>query len=186
MIKRFLPCLMIFVLLVLSACAPAITPQDTYATKMQPAIASLTKFQDDFASLETGLTEQLDPTTGVTRLQLIDLYNIAIQEYKINRDDYSKLGLMPLDALVAPAVKVSKEGRSLQETLSTITPTEDLKADHQAILDCLQSRVAFAEELSSSIKELNDIDMSKAGGLVACDQFDAAVQKLTSFVNEKK
>lgn len=185
MIKRFIPCLMVLVFLVLSSCAPAITPQDTYATKMQPAITSLTKFQDDFTNLETILTEPLDQATGVTRLQLIDLYNISM-EYKINRDDYSKLGLMPLDALVAPAVKVSRDGKSLLETLSAITPTEDLKADHQAILDCVQSRVAFAEELSSSIKELSAIDMNKAGDLVACDQFDASLQKLTSFVNGNK
>jgi hypothetical protein len=186
LIKRFIPCLIVLVLLILSSCAPAIAPEDPYAAKMQPAIASLTKFRDDFTVLETVLTEQLDPATGVTRLQLIDLYNIATQEYKINRDDYSKLGLMPLDALVAPAVKVSKDGNSLLETLSAVTPTEELKADHQVILDCLQSRIAFAEELSSSIKELSAIDMNKAGDLVACDQFETSLEKLTSFVNENK
>ncbi|HSJ89071.1 MAG TPA: hypothetical protein VK909_17810 [Anaerolineales bacterium] len=183
--KRVTPCLVVLVVLVMASCAPAGTPQNTYAAQMQPAIASLTKFQDDFTSLETLLTEQLDPSTGVTRLQLIDLYNISM-EYKITRDEYSKLGLMPLDALVAPAVKVSKDGKSILETLSAVTPTEDLKADHQVVLDCVQSRIAFAEELSSSIKELSAIDMSKAGDLVACDQLDASVGKLTAFVDENK
>lgn len=184
MVKRLPPFLMLFVFL-LSACGTAIVPQDTYASKMQLTVKSLAKWQDDFANLETLLNEPLDPASGVTRLQLIELYNIAM-EYPITRDDYSKLGLMPLDALVAPAVKVSKDGKSLLEAVSAVTPVQETQADHQVILDCLKSRIAFAEELSTSIKELNAIDMTKAGDLIACEPFDASLQKLTTFVNGSK
>jgi hypothetical protein len=170
---------------VLSSCAPSTTPQDTYAAGVQPAIELLAKFQDDFSSFETLLTETLDPATGVTRLQLIDLYNVAM-EYQISRDDYSNLGLMPLDALVAPAVKLSKDGKSILDILSDVTPVEEMQADHQVVLECLQKRIAFADELSSSIKELSAIDMSKAGDLLACEPFDTSLEKLTAFVNGNK
>ena len=185
MIKRVISCLFVLVLFLLASCTPASTPQNKYATEIQPAIELLSKFQDDFSSLETLLTEPLDQTTGVTRLQLIDLYNVAM-EYQISRDDYSNLGLMPLDALVGPAVKISKDGKSILDILAEVTPVEDMQADHQVILDCLQTRIAFAEELSSSIKELSAIDMTKAGDLVACEPFDTSVEKLMTFVNGNK
>ena len=185
MLKRIIPFLMVTLVFVMVSCAPATTPQNTYATKMQPAIEPLAKFQDDFSSLESLLTEQLDPATGVTRLQLIDLYNVAM-EYQISRDDYSNLGLMPLDALVAPAVKLSKDGKSILDILAEVTPVEDIQDDHQVILDCLQKRIAFADELASSIKELSAIDMTKAGELVACEPFDSSLEKLTTFVNGNK
>jgi len=177
--------MVVLVLFILAACTPARTPQNTYATKIQPALEPLAKFQDDFASLETLLTEPLDQATGVNRLQLIDLYNVAM-EYQITREDYSSLGLMPLDALVGPAVKLSKDGQSILDIVSDVTPMEDMQADHQVILDCLQKRIAFADELSSSIKELSAIDMTKAGELVACEPFNASVENLTAFVDGNK
>ena len=185
MLKRLIPFLMVTLVFVIASCVPATTPQNTYAAKMQPAIELLAKSQNDFSSLEALLTEQLDSATGVTRLQLIDLYNVAM-EYQISRDDYSNLGLMPLDALVAPAVKLSKDGKSILDSLAEVTPLEDMQADHQVILDCLQKRIAFADELASSIKELNAIDMNRAGELFACDQFDASLEKVTTFVDENK
>ena len=169
----------------LTSCMAAPSPENSYATAMQPALERLEEWQGDLTSMETLLTESLDATTGITRLQLIELYNIAM-EYQITRDEYSRLGLMPLDALVAPAVKISKDGRSILDTLSAIEPTDDLRADHQVLVDCVQSQVAFADELSSSIKALNAIDMNKAGELVACDQFDASLQKLSAFIDENK
>jgi hypothetical protein len=185
MIKRATLLWTVVVIFLVASCGTATTPQSTYASKMQPTIKLLTKWQDDFSSLETLLNETLDPASGITRLQLIELYNIAM-EYPITRDDYSKLGLMPLDALVAPAVKVSKDGQTILDTVSAITPVEETQADHQIILDCLKSRIAFAQELSTSIKELNAIDMTKAGDLIACEPFDASLQKLSTFVNQNK
>jgi hypothetical protein len=152
---------------------------------MEPAVKPLKDWQSEFSQLEDLLTQQLDPATGVTRLQLIELYNVAM-EYQITRDDYSKLGLSPLDALVGPAVRVSKDGSSLLKTVSAITPVAEMKEDHQAILDCLGVRIAFADELSSSIKDLSAIDMDKAGELVACDPFDVSVEKLAAFVTANK
>jgi hypothetical protein len=152
---------------------------------MEPAVDLLTEWQNEFSQLENLLTEQLDPSTGITRLQLIELYNVAM-EYKITRDEYSQLGFSPLDALVGPAVHVAQDGSSLLKTLSTVTPAEEMKEDHQVILDCLQVRIAFADELSSSLKDLSAIDMDKAGELVACDPFDVSVEKLASYVKENR
>jgi hypothetical protein len=175
----------IFVLLFLSACGTFASPQRSFGQEMEPTVKLLTEWQNEFSQLENLLTEQLDPSIGITRLQLIELYNVAV-EYGITRDEYSQLGLSPLDALVAPAIRVSKDGSSLLKALSAGTPAEEMKAHHQAILDCLQVRIAFADELSSSIKDLSAIDMAKAGELVACDPFDVAVDKLAAFVNENK
>lgn len=183
--KRGIFCLIALALFLMSSCGSATTAQNTYAAEMQPAVDGLAKWQGDFTNLDTLLTEPLDPNTGMTRLQMIDLYNMAM-DYKITRNDYAKLGLMPLDALVGPAAKVSKDGKSILETLSAVTPPKDLQSDHQVILDCLKTRIAFADELSSSIKDLKAIDMNKAGDLIACDPFDKALQKLTAFVNENK
>ena len=185
MIRRAALSWMVLVIFLVSSCGTATTPQSAYASKMKPTVKLLTTWQNDFSSLETLLNETLDPATGITRLQLIELFNIAM-EYPITRDNYSKLGLMPLDALVAPAVKISKDGQTILEALSAIAPVDETQADHQIILDCLKSRIAFADELSSSIKEFNAIDMTKAGDLIACEPFDASLQKLSTFVNENK
>lgn len=177
--------MMVAVVLVLSSCGAATTPQARYATEIRPALELLPKWQNDFSDLESLLTDPLDADTGITRLQIIDLYNIAM-EYQITRDDYFKLGLEPLDALVGPSVSLSKDGQSILDTLSQVTPVEEMQADHQVVLECMKSRVAFAEELSSSIKELNAIDMNKAGELVSCDTFDESLAKLTAFVEANK
>jgi len=153
---------------------------------MQPAIELLEKWQNDYLSLETMLTDPLDASSDITRSQLIELYNIATTEYHITRDDYSKLGLMPLDALVGPSVNLSKDGQSILKILTAVSPAAAIQADHQIVLECVQSRIAFADELSSSIKGLSDIDMTKAGDLVSCEPFDVSLQKLTAFVNENK
>lgn len=185
MIKKIICFLVVTSLFVLTSCQAAPAPEDSYATEMQPVLELLDTWHGHVSSLESLLTEPLDSTSSITRLQLIDLYNIAL-EYQITREEYSKLGLMPLDALVPPAVKISKDGQSILEALSAIQPTADMQADHQIIVDCVQSQVAFAEELSSSIKGLNAIDMNKAGELVACDTFDASLAKITTFVEENK
>ena len=173
------------VMFVIASCGAMTTPQGQYAEAMQPALERLPEWQNDFSTLESLLTDPLDADTGVTRLQIIDLYNIAM-EYKITRDDYFSLGLEPLDALVGPSVNISKDGQSILDTISQVTPVEEIQADHQVVLDCIQARVAFAEELSSSIKELDAIDMNKAGELVSCDTFESSLEKVTAFVEENK
>jgi hypothetical protein len=176
----------ILILVLLSACSAFTSPQKSYATAMEPAVEQLSKWQNDFSEFETLLTETLDADSGITRLQMIELYNIGVDEYQITRDQYSQLGLNSLDALVGPAVGLSKDGKAILETLSAVTPVEGIQDDHQVVLDCLQARVAFADELSSSIKDLSAIDMNKAGDLIACEPFAASLEKLTTFVNENK
>ena len=61
-----------------------------------------------------------------------------------------------------------------------------MQADHQVLVDCVQSRVDFAEELSSSIKALDPIDMDKAGNLVSCDSFTASLEKITALVGDEE
>ena len=185
MIRKLISLTGVLVLFLLTSCGTLTSPETTYAREMEPAVKPLKAWQSEFSQLEELLTDQLDPSTGITRLQLIELYNVAM-EYQITRDEYAQLGLSPLDALVGPAVRISKDGSSLLKTLSAVTPVDEIKDDHQAILDCLGVRIAFAEELSSSIKDLSAIDMDKAGELVACDPFDTSVEKLAAFVNENK
>jgi hypothetical protein len=153
---------------------------------MTSAVEQLAEWQTDFAELENLLTEALDPSTGITRLQLIELYNIGTSEYQITRDEYSKLGLMPLDALVGPSVSLSNDGQSILDVLSAVTPVDELKEDHQILIDCVQVRIALADEFSAAIKDLRAIDMNKAGDLLACEPFEATLQKVTTFVNENK
>ncbi len=186
MIKKLLSFTIVITLFVLTSCGTFASPQKSYAAEMEPAVELLGKWQSTFSELDTLLTEQLDPATGITRLQLIELYNIGTEEYQISRDEYSTLGLNSLDALVAPSVGISKDGQRILDLLSTAKPVEEIQPDHQSLLDCVRARVAFADELSSSIKELSSIDMNKAGDLVACDSFDASLEKITTFVNENK
>ncbi len=184
--KRVLPFIVISALFIVSSCMSATTPQDRYATEMQPALELLATWQNDYTNLETLFTDPLDASSDITRSQLIELYNIATTEYKITRDDYSKLGLIPLDALVGPSVNLSKDGKVILEILTAATPVAEIQADHQAVLDCVQTRIAFADELSSSIKDLSEIDMNKVDDLVGCEPFDTSLEKLTAFVNENK
>lgn len=184
MIKKLVSFMMVIVLFVLSSCT-ATTPQHTYATELQAAIRLLPEWQSDFVELGGLLTQELDPSTGITRLELIELYNIAM-EYQIDRDEYSRLGLSALDALVPPSSNISKDGGKIQEILLAATPVEEAQFDHQVLLDCVQTRIAFADELATSIRGLDAIDMEKAAELIACDPFESSLETLTAFVNENK
>lgn len=184
MIKKLVSFMMVIVLFVLSSCSTS-TPEHTYATEMQTAMELLPQWDSDFVQLGVLLTEELDPSTGITRLDLIELYNMAM-EYQIDRDEYSRLGLSSLDALVAPSAKISKDGHPILDALAAATPVEQTQFDHQVLLDCVQTRIAFVDELSSSIRDLSAIDMERAAELIACDPFETSLQKVTTFVNENK
>lgn len=186
MLKKSISFVIVIILFVTASCTPRTTPQSKYATDMQAALELLTKWQNDYANLESLLTDPLDPNTGVTRLQMIELYNIAIDEYHITRDEYFKLGLDPLDALVGPSTNLSAEGQKILDILSTVVPVEEIQAEHQIVLECVQTRDALVEELSSSLKDLDSIDMNKAGDLNACEPLDSSLDKITVFVNENK
>jgi len=175
---------MVIVLFTLSSCTAA-TPQEEYATAMEKAMEQLPVWQDDFVELGGLLTQVLDPSTGITRLELIELYNMAM-EYQINRDEYSRLGLSPLDALVAPSSAISKDGQSILAILQAATPVEEIQNEHQVLLDCVQVRIAFADELATNIRGLSSIDMERAAELIACDPFETSLAKVTTFVNENK
>lgn len=182
MSKKFVPIIILFALFVQSSCAAPASPERTYATQMQAAVKLLPGWEDNFVELDRLLTEELDSTTGVTRLDLIELYNIAM-EYQISRDDYAALGLSALDALVPPSVSISKDGSEIRDILSAAVPVQEMQADHQILLECVEARIAFTDELSSSIKKLSAIDVEKAAGLIACDSFQASLEKLTDFVS---
>ena len=87
---------------------------------------------------------------------------------------------------MGPAIKFSKEGNSILDILSVVTPAKEIEPEHQVVLGCLQSRIAFADELATSIRELSTIDLNKAGDLTSCEPFDASLEKLTAFVSENK
>lgn len=182
--KKLVSLLVMIVFLVQSSCT-ASTPQHTYATQMETAVELLPEWEADFVELGALLTEELDPSTGITRLDLIELYNMAM-EYEINRDEYVGLGLSALDALVAPSASISKDGHAILNVLSTVAALEEIQFDHQVLHDCVQTRIAFVDELSSSIRDLGAIDMERAAELIACDPFPTSLEKVTNFVTENK
>lgn len=181
--KKFTPLLLIACLFITTSCSAS--PQKSYATDITPAIELLNKSQEDYAKLESLLTDPATTSMNVARLDIIDLYNMATQN-KISREDYLNLGLVPLDELISPSAKLSKDGHAALDILSKITPIEEMKSDHQVITTCVQTRVAFAEELSSALKDLRPIDMSKAGELSSCEKFDSSLKTLTAFVDKHK
>ena len=185
MIKKVLIFFAVTALFVITSCGPSTSPQKSYAAEMSPAIELLNKWQADYTALEALLTDTLSGSSATSRLQMIELYNIAT-ELQITRDDYMSLGFSPLDDLVSPSVKFSKDGHAILDIISDVIPVEETETVHQSVLKCVQTRVLFAEELSAAIKKLGPIDMSKAGALSSCDTFEASLETLTAFIEEHK
>ena len=184
MIKRALPFLIVTIIFLITSCGTT-APQNTYAAQMEPAIDQLEKWQSVNADLEGLLTDPQQSSTGVPRIQMIELYNLAA-EYQITRDDYVGMGFQPLDILVGDAHKISQQGHDLIETLSAVTPVEETKAAHQVVVNCIQERVAFAEELETSLKDLSSVDLSLYDQASDCVAFGASLEKLTAYVNANK
>lgn len=184
MLKRVMPFLVVTCIFLVASCGTAAS-QSSYAAEMQPAIEKLADWQDHAAELDALLTDPIDPANGggMSRLDMIEFYNMAT-EYQITRDDYVDMGFSPLDLLVGESNKFAKEGRDIQNILSSVTPDDDIQAAHQAVLQCVQARADFAEEISLAIKDLVGIDMS--GDASVCVTFDADLEKLTAYVNEHK
>jgi hypothetical protein len=181
MIKKALPFLIFIIMFFISSCGPSV-PNTGYASDMGPVMEKLSKWQTHYQDFETLLTEPGSPQGGMSRLEMIDLYNMATA-YKITREDYVNMGFLPLDILVGDANKFAREGQGLIDTLSSVTPDDKIQATHQAILKCIQTRVAFAEGISSSLKKLEPIDLS--GDTSPCANIDADLQKLAAYVNGK-
>ena len=183
--KRIIPFLLASMMFLMASCGTSSSPQNNYASEMQPAIEQLTKWEAVNIDLASLLIDPEKSSTGVPRMQMIELYNIATG-YKITRDDYVGMGFQPLDVLVGDATKIAKDGHSILDTLSAATPVPELEAAHQGIAKCIQERSAFAEELESSLKELSPIDLTLYDNSPDCASFDANLEKLTTYVNENK
>jgi hypothetical protein len=182
MIKRVFLFLIVPLMFLISACGGA-APQNSYASDIQPALEKLTAWEKLNTNFVDLLNQSVGSQNGMTRLDMIDLYNMAAA-YKITRDDYAKLGFLPLDVLVGDATKIAKEGHTILDILSAATPAEEVKPAHTALVQCVQARVTFAEGLVSSIKNLTPIDLS--GDASSCSTFDADLAKLTAYVNGHK
>ena len=183
MIKKAVPFLIVTVIFFMTSCGTS-APQSGYASQMDPVMEQLAKWKIHYGDFETLLMDTSDSQNGMSRVDMIELYNLAT-EYKISREDYIHMGFLPLDTLVGNANKFAREGHGLIGTLSTFTPDEEIQAIHEAVLKCMQTRVAFAEEISSSLRNLDPVDLS--GDTSPCSNFDADLEKLiTYYVNEHK
>lgn len=182
MINRVIPFLIFIIVLFMTSCEPSV-PESEYASEMRTTIEQLSRWQIHYKDFETLLMEPGASPGGLSRIEMIELYNIATT-YQISRDDYVDMGFLPLDILVGDAGKFAREGRGIEEILMTVKPDEEMQSTHQAVLECLQTRVAFAEGLVSSIKELVPVDLS--GDVAVCVTFEADLEKLTTYVNAEQ
>jgi hypothetical protein len=182
MFKKALPFLTITIMFLIASCGtPA--PKTGYASGISPAVEQLAKWNIHWGDFETLLMDPSATQNGMSRLDMIELYNMATA-YQISRDDYVDMGFAPLDILVGDASRFAREGQGLIDTLAALTPDEEIQAAHRAVLKCVQIRVTFAEELSTSIRDLEPVDLS--GDVSHCGNFDADLEKLTTYVNEHK
>ena len=182
MIKKSATFLIVTFMFFITSCGMS-AARSGYASQMAPVVAQLSNWKIQNESFESVLMNPTDDQNGISRLEMIELYNMAA-EYKITREDYVNMGFVPLDILVGDANKFAREGQSLIDVLGAATPDEGIQAAHQAILNCVQTRAAFAEEVSSSLKNLEPIDLS--ADTSPCATFDADLEKLTAYVNEHK
>ncbi len=182
MIKKALPFLIVTIIFFMASCGASV-PQSAYVSEMGPTMDPLSKWQIHYNDFETLLLDTSGSANGMSRLEMIEFYNMATQ-YKVTRDDYIDMGFLPLDSLVGDAGKFAREGQSLIDALTAVTPDQEIQETHQAVLKCLQTRVAFAEEISTSIRDLEPVDLS--GDASPCSNFDADLEKLTTYVNEHK
>jgi hypothetical protein len=171
-------------MMLMASCSVS-SPSSAYASGMQPTIEKLKNWQAVNAELEGLLTDGTQSSTGVPRIQMIELYNLAT-EYKITRDDYVSMGFQPLDFLVGDAHKITQQGHDILDALSKVTPVQETEAAHQSVAKCIEARVALAEELESSLKELTPVDLSLYDNSSVCASFDADLEKLTTYMNANK
>jgi hypothetical protein len=184
MIKKALPCLIVVIMFFIVSCGGS-APQSGYTSAMAPVIDQLANWQKVNVNLEQLLTDPQQSSTGVPRIQMIELYNLAT-EYTITRDDYVSMGFQPLDILVGDAHKIAQQGHSLLDTLNTVTPVSETEAAQQAVVKCIQERVALAEGLETGLKELKPVDLSLYDKASDCSTFDADLQELTAYVKANK
>ena len=98
---------------------------------MQPAIEQLTKWEAVNIDLASLLIDPEKSSTGVPRMQMIELYNIATG-YKITRDDYVGMGFQPLDVLVKILQHVPHEVLKLH-THGCVPPGAGTIKDERAV-----------------------------------------------------
>jgi hypothetical protein len=183
MIKKALPFFIVTIMFFIASCGIPSAPKSGYASEMVPAIEQLSKWKTHYGDFETLLLDTGASPSGMSRLEMIELYNMATQ-YKVTRDDYINMGFLPLDILVGDAGKFAREGQSLVDALSAVTPDQEIQETHQAVLKCIQTRVAFADGISTSIRDLKPVNLS--GDVSPCNNFDSDLEKLTTYVNEHK
>jgi len=183
MIKKALPFLIVTIMFVMTSCGASAPKPSGYTFAMSPAMEPLSKWETHYKDFETMLMAPSAGENSMSRLEMIELYNMATQ-YKITREDYVNMGFMPLDTLVGDANKFAKEGHGLIDTLSAVTPDAEIQATHEAVLKCMRIRVSFAEGISASLRNLEPVDLN--GDTTPCDNFDADFQKLTNYVSGKQ
>src|SRR5512146_2627219 len=104
MIKKALPFLIVTLMFFITSCGTPAAPKSGYASAMAPAVEQLAKWKIHYGDFETLLLDTSGSPNGMSRLEMIELYNMATQ-YKVTRDDYINMGFLPLDILVGDAGK---------------------------------------------------------------------------------
>jgi tetratricopeptide (TPR) repeat protein len=155
-----------------------------YADSVNPALESLLEWQYEYADFQALLIEPTEPS-GASRLTILEFYNIAAQIY-LDRDSYIQAGFAPLDDIVASSTELIDEGYRILNVINVITPVYEVEAAHTQIVKCIQLRISIMEELSTAILALRSVNLNQINNTRDCDTFDAAVEKLGSFVESYK
>jgi hypothetical protein len=90
-----------------------------------------------------------------------------------------------IDNLIHSSVQLSDQGKTILDTMQLITPPEEIAAAHTVIIQCMQERIATLEEINIGLSNLTPIGSDHSFVGPECYSFDAAVEKVVNYVDQK-
>ena len=78
------------------------------------------------------------------------------------------------------------DGTNILNINGVVTPPLDIQQTHGQIVSCLRIRIQYLSIESLAINYCSPIDLSKLSDPNLCLPYDAAFEKLSSFVNASK
>lgn len=152
--------------------------QVPYRNEMKPVMQELKSWQNDTTNYIYNYAEFLEDYQ-IILYSLSEIVGIDFIKEVFKSDQQT------IDQLIQTTDTLSNKGKNILSTMNLITPPIEISAAHNVIIECAQERVGLYDEISIGLSTFTVIGSEHSFVGPECYSFDAAVEKLSKYVNNE-
>ena len=154
---------------------PTLVP---YNNEMIPVLQELIQWQSDTSDYINTKAEFLEDYQTIQYAFSETLGSNYIKEILKSDQPF-------INQVIRSSNALSNQGKSILNTMNLITPPAEISATHNVIIKCVQERIGCYDEISLGLSTFTLIGSDHSFVGPECYSFDAAVEKLSEYINNQ-